>query len=89
MPICTFQWFLEKLGHDGLNNMLASYSDKSAYAQCIFAFSRGPGDEPVVFSGRCPGTIVPARGKLDFGYFVLYYGDTIFFFPHLQCALSV
>lgn len=61
------QWFLEKLGHEGLNNMLAAYEDKSAYAQCIFALSLGPGDEPVVFAGRCPGKIVPARGKLDFG----------------------
>lgn len=65
--LSALQWFLQQLGHDGLNNLLAAYEDKSAYAQCIFAFSRGPGDEPVVFVGRCPGRIVPARGKLDFG----------------------
>lgn len=47
--------FLEKLGHDGLNNMLAAYEDKSAYAQCIFAFTPGPGHEPCVFVGRTPG----------------------------------
>ena len=39
----------------GLNNILAAYEDKSAYAQCIFSFSLGPGHTPVVFDGRTPG----------------------------------
>lgn len=47
--------------------MLAAYPDKSAYAQCVFALSLGPGDTPKVFVGRTPGKIVPARGPLDFG----------------------
>ena len=49
------RWFLDKTGHVGLNNMLAAYEDKSAYAQCIFSFSLGPGHTPVVFDGRTPG----------------------------------
>jgi inosine triphosphate pyrophosphatase len=52
---CTgvyIKWFLEKTGHAGLNNLLAAYDDKTAYAQCIFAFAEGPGDEPRVFVGR-------------------------------------
>merc|ERR1712151_1111312 len=62
------KWFLEKLGHDGLNKMLAGYEDKSAYAQCIFALSAGPGCEVRVFDGRTEGKIVPARGPTDFGW---------------------
>jgi hypothetical protein len=39
------QWFLEKLGHEGLNNLLLAYPDKSAYAQCVVAYCEGPGCE--------------------------------------------
>ena len=35
------KWFLQKLGHDGLNRLLAGYEDKTAYAQCIFAYMAG------------------------------------------------
>lgn len=52
LPGVYIKWFLEKLGHEGLNNMLLAYADKSAYAQCIFAFAEGPHDEPRVFVGR-------------------------------------
>ncbi|CAM9361796.1 unnamed protein product, partial [Chrysoparadoxa australica] len=45
LPGPYIKWFLEKTGHAGLNNMLAAYEDKSAYAQCIFAFTAGPGQE--------------------------------------------
>ena len=62
-----FKWFLEKTGHEGLNNLLAAYTDKTAYAQCIFSFSLGPDKEPIVFDGRTEGRIVPARGPTDFG----------------------
>jgi len=54
--------FLEKTGHDGLNNLLAAYPDKSAYAQCIFSFSVGPNHDPITFIGKTHGKIVPARG---------------------------
>ncbi len=53
--------------------MLAPYEDKSAYAQCIFSYSPGPGSDNVkLFVGRCPGKIVPARGSKAFGYDVEY-----------------
>lgn len=68
LPGVYIKWFLDKLGHEGLNNMLAAYEDKTAYAQCIFAFSPGPGHDPVTFVGRCPGKIVPARGPNAFGW---------------------
>jgi inosine triphosphate pyrophosphatase len=67
LPGVYIKWFLDKTGHAGLNNLLAAYPDKSAYAQCIFAFSPGAGAEPLLFTGRTEGAIVPARGPLDFG----------------------
>ena len=47
------QWFLEKLGHEGLNNLLLAYPDKSAYAQCIAAYCGGPGQEVKVHILLC------------------------------------
>jgi inosine triphosphate pyrophosphatase len=75
LPGPYIKWFLEKLGHDGLNKMLAAYTDKTAYAQCIFAFCAGPTSEPVVFDGRCPGRIVPARGPNTFGWDPVFQPD--------------
>lgn len=46
------KWFFAKLGHEGLNNLLAAYPDKSAQAVCTFAYCEGPGHEPVIFQGR-------------------------------------
>jgi inosine triphosphate pyrophosphatase len=68
LPGPYVKWFLDKNGHDGLNKMLAGYEDKSAYAQCIFAYCEGPGVEPIVFVGKTEGKIVPARGPTDFGW---------------------
>ncbi|PQE16584.1 inosine triphosphate pyrophosphatase protein [Rutstroemia sp. NJR-2017a BBW] len=62
------KWFLDALGHDGLNNMLAGFEDKSAQAVCTFAYSEGPGHEPIIFQGRTDGKIVPARGPSNFGW---------------------
>ena len=75
LPGPYIKWFLDSIGHEGLNNLLAAYPDKSAYAQCIFAFSQGPGSEPIVFSGRTPGLIVPARGPTDFGWDPVFQPD--------------
>ena len=58
---------MKSIGHDGLNNLLAAYEDKSAKAVCTFAYSAGPGHEPVLFQGITDGKIVPARGATTFG----------------------
>ena len=42
-------------------SLLAAHSDKSAYAQCTFAYVGAVDDEPVIFDGRCAGHIVDAR----------------------------
>jgi inosine triphosphate pyrophosphatase len=68
MPGPYVKWFLEKCGHGGLNAMLAGFEDKSAVAQTLVAFVAGPGCDVHVFEGRTDGTIVPARGPLDFGW---------------------
>lgn len=46
------KWFMQALGHEGLNNLLLAYEDKSAQAVCTCAYSEGPGHEPIVFQGR-------------------------------------
>jgi len=76
LPGPYIKWFLDKTGHEGLNNLLAAYPDKTGYAQCIFSFSQGPGHTPIVFDGRCPGTIVPARGPpQSFGWDPIFQPD--------------
>ncbi|KAL4125090.1 hypothetical protein PRIC2_008679 [Phytophthora ramorum] len=74
LPGPYIKWFLEKTGHDGLNNMLAAYEDKSAYAQCIFAYAPA-GAEPQVFIGQTHGKIVPARGPATFGWDPVFQPD--------------
>jgi hypothetical protein len=66
MPIPR-KYFLQALGHEGLNNLLAAYDDKTAYAVCTFAYCAGPGEEVTLFQGRTKGRIVPARGLGHFG----------------------
>ncbi|KAI9891292.1 MAG: nucleoside triphosphate pyrophosphohydrolase ham1 [Vezdaea aestivalis] len=60
--------FLDKLGHQGLNDLLLAYEDKSAEAVCTFALSDGPGYRPRIFQGVTKGKIVPARGASNFGW---------------------
>ncbi|KAI9677565.1 MAG: nucleoside triphosphate pyrophosphohydrolase ham1 [Caeruleum heppii] len=69
LPGPYVKWFLQNksVGLEGLNNLLAAYDDKSAEAVCTFAYSAGPGHEPIIFQGRTRGKIVPARGPTDFG----------------------
>ncbi|GJM84712.1 hypothetical protein PR202_ga00408 [Eleusine coracana subsp. coracana] len=71
----TRKWFLEKIGHEGLNNLLKAYEDKSAYAMCIFSLALGPGEEPITFVGKTWGKIVPARGPTDFGWDPVFQPD--------------
>ncbi|KAL8873424.1 MAG: hypothetical protein Q9174_001099 [Haloplaca sp. 1 TL-2023] len=78
LPGPYIKWFLQTLGHQGLNNLLAAYEDKSAQAVCTFAYSEGPGQEARMFEGRITGIIVPARGSLNFGWDPIfeYMGET-------------
>ncbi|XP_049847811.1 inosine triphosphate pyrophosphatase-like [Schistocerca gregaria] len=61
LPGPYIKWFLDKIGLSGLMQMLSGFSDHSAYAMCIYAFTLSADDEPVLFEGRTNGIIVPAR----------------------------
>ncbi|KUI58865.1 Inosine triphosphate pyrophosphatase [Cytospora mali] len=72
--------YMYDIGHEGLNNLLAAYEDKSAKAVCTFGFSQGPGHEPILFQGITDGKIVPSRGPTHFGW------DSIFEYEGLTYA---
>ncbi|KAL2169611.1 hypothetical protein VTG60DRAFT_5836 [Thermothelomyces hinnuleus] len=72
LPGPYIKWFMASIGHAGLNNLLAAYEDKSAKAVCTFAYSAGPGHEPILFQGITEGKIVPARGSPDFGWDAIF-----------------
>ncbi|KAL4929643.1 non-canonical purine NTP pyrophosphatase [Aspergillus undulatus] len=67
--------FLEALHHEGLNKMLDSFETREAEAVCTFAFSPGPGSEPIIFQGRTEGTIVRPRGPASFGWDPIFEHD--------------
>ncbi|GKZ66267.1 nucleoside triphosphate pyrophosphohydrolase ham1 [Aspergillus niger] len=60
--------FLDALGHEGLNKLLDSFETRAAEAVCTFAFSSGPGSDPILFQGRTEGAIVRPRGPANFGW---------------------
>ncbi|XP_063977041.1 inosine triphosphate pyrophosphatase [Diachasmimorpha longicaudata] len=76
LPGPYIKWFLDKLGPEGLHNMLAAWEDKSAEAICTFAYSSGnPEDEVILFQGKTTGTIVPPRGPRSFGWDPIFQPD--------------
>ncbi|XP_020080970.1 inosine triphosphate pyrophosphatase-like, partial [Ananas comosus] len=75
LPGPYIKWFLQKIGHEGLNNILKAYEDKSAYAMCIFSLALGPTSEPITFVGKTEGKIVPPRGPADFGWDPIFEPD--------------
>ncbi|GAB7362391.1 hypothetical protein MBLNU230_g2715t1 [Neophaeotheca triangularis] len=68
LPGPYVKWFLQTLGVQNFHKLLEGFENKSAQAVCTFAYSEGPGTEPIVFQGRTKGNIVPARGPTDFGW---------------------
>ncbi|KAH0553981.1 hypothetical protein KQX54_006769 [Cotesia glomerata] len=76
LPGPYIKWFLEKLGPEGLVDMLTTWQDKSAEAVCTFAYSSGnPDDEIILFEGKTQGTIVSPRGPRDFGWDPIFQPD--------------
>lgn len=61
------------LGPLKLHHMLDGFTDKSAQAVCTFAYSAGPGHEPVLFQGRTDGKLVESRGSTVFGMWIQYW----------------
>lgn len=68
---------MEGLGHQGLNDLLTGFPTKAAWALCTFAYSAGPGSEPILFEGRTDGKIVPARGDPVFGWDPVFEPDGV------------
>ncbi|KAL7282761.1 Maf/Ham1 [Trametes coccinea BRFM310] len=68
LPGPYIKYFLKELGHEGLNKLLIGFPTTAAWALCTFAYSAGPGTEPILFEGRTDGRIVPARGDGHFGW---------------------
>uniref|UniRef100_A0A0K8TSK0 Inosine triphosphate pyrophosphatase n=1 Tax=Tabanus bromius TaxID=304241 RepID=A0A0K8TSK0_TABBR len=68
LPGPYIKWFLEKLGPEGLHQMLEGWEDKSAQAVCTLAYSAGVNEEVILFQGRTDGDIVSPRGPRDFGW---------------------
>ncbi|KAF8628495.1 hypothetical protein AX15_003857 [Amanita polypyramis BW_CC] len=68
LPGPYVKYFMVAVGHEGLNAMLVGFDTKEATAICTFAYSAGPGTEPILFEGHTEGTIVPARGPKVFGW---------------------
>ena len=60
--------FLEKVGRQGLVQMLKGFDNKAATAVCIYAFCEGPESKPELFVGECKGSIVEPRGENMFGW---------------------
>ena len=43
LPGPYIKYFMNQIGHEGLNAMLAGFPTKAAEAVCTFAYSAGPG----------------------------------------------
>mmetsp|Transcript_14358 Transcript_14358/g.21286 ORF Transcript_14358/g.21286 Transcript_14358/m.21286 type:complete len:797 (+) Transcript_14358:35-2425(+) len=68
LPGPYIKWFLDKIGHEGLNKILSAFEDKSAEAKCLFALCEGRGEPVYIFEGNCQGKIVLPRGPGEFGW---------------------
>jgi inosine triphosphate pyrophosphatase len=75
MPGPYVKWFLQRTGIDNMVKMLDSFTDKTAYAKCVFAYSEGPDRKPHIFVGITTGKIVPARGSKHFGWDPIFQPD--------------
>ena len=72
MPGPYIKWFQDRLGNQGLYNILTAYHDKSAQAVCTLAFCPYPHADPVVFTGITHGTIVPPVPGRGFGWDAIF-----------------
>ncbi|EJD01700.1 Maf/Ham1 [Fomitiporia mediterranea MF3/22] len=68
LPGPYIKHFLKALGPGGLSTLLEGFPTNDAYAICTFAYSAGPGTEPILFEGKTQGKIVSPRGPQDFGW---------------------
>ena len=55
LPGQYIKWFYEALGNEGLDKLLAGFTDRSAYAECVLSFSLGKGFPVKTFVGIAEG----------------------------------
>lgn len=67
LPGVYIRDFYERLGNTGLSALLSGHTDKTAYAQCIFAYT-SDGEDVKLFTGKTHGKIVDPRGQDTFGW---------------------
>lgn len=68
LPGALTKWFLKSVGNEGLLDMLAAESDRSARAVCAVAVAE-PGGGVRVFVGEVEGSVADApRGEGGFGW---------------------
>lgn len=83
--------FVQRSLSIGLNTLLTGFPTNAAHALCTFAYSAGPGTEPILFEGRTDGKIVPPRGAGKFGWNPIFEvdgtGKTYVSFCYLHCCL--
>ena len=69
LPGPYIKTFVEKLGQQGLCDLLKGFSDRTAYAMCIYALQMSALSEPKLFIGKCHGRILKDPiGKSKFGW---------------------
>ncbi|VDK84963.1 unnamed protein product [Litomosoides sigmodontis] len=68
LPGPYIKWFLKNLKPNGLHKLLTGFEDKTAYAQCIFAYCEDSSKPVLLFEGRTNGRIVEPRGETSFGW---------------------
>ncbi|KAI2799658.1 hypothetical protein BLOT_011564 [Blomia tropicalis] len=68
LPGPYIKWFVDKLGPNGIHRMISDWTDKTATAICMIAYSEAAEKPIQVFKGICKGTIVKPRGDNQFGW---------------------
>jgi len=61
------KWFMKPLGPDGLWTIMSRHDDRHVEAVSVFAYCSHRDKEPILFEGRCEGTIVSPKGVAKFG----------------------
>ena len=68
LPGPYIKWFLNDLGHEGLNKLLVGFNNYNAYALCTFAYAESATSNPVIFKGITNGKITLPKGPNSFGW---------------------
>jgi inosine triphosphate pyrophosphatase len=80
LPGPLVKWFMKRIGTRGLVDMLAAYTDKTAYAKCYIGYgmpARDGRDAKIyVFEGSVRGQIVEPEGESKFGFDPIFLPDS-------------